>query len=138
MLPQGGKSLCVIVYNWKSKNKENKQNISSLSAYVDINKTIFVILLKYLVVWWKKSLYFNGTNIFMKQFYLPNSLTSYFLSEMESTRCSSSMNILLTLHICASVNMMLRTVPFINGKLILSHPFSIVTFSGHLGCPKIL
>lgn len=52
--PLGEKNLCVIVYNWKSQNKENKQNISSVLAYVDINKTIFVILLRYLIVWWKK------------------------------------------------------------------------------------
>lgn len=51
MLPLWGKYLCVIVYNWKSKNKENKQNISSIPTYVNINKTIFVIVLKYLIVW---------------------------------------------------------------------------------------
>ena len=64
--PLGEKNLCVIVCSWKSKNKENKQNISSVSAYVDINKTIFVLLLKYLIVSWKKPLYFNCADNFMK------------------------------------------------------------------------
>lgn len=83
MLPLGGKPyvwLCII----EKAKIENKQNISSLPAYVNINTTIFVILLKYLIVWWKKSLYFNCTEIFMKQVYLPNSLTSYFLVKWSS------------------------------------------------------
>lgn len=67
----------------------------------------------------------------METFSLPNSLTSYCLAEIELTQCCSSLS---TLDVCASVKLRLRTVPSINRKRALSHPFSVVTFVDYLGC----
>lgn len=82
----------------------------------------------------KKTLCILIAGIFLETFSLPNSLTSYCLAEIEPTQCCGSLS---TLDVCASMKLRLRTVPSINGKVALSHPFSIVTFADYLGCSNI-